>query len=252
MGVSAALLLVTLVGLQVFLGRRTRRVLNLPLLAATLVALIFTVRLGTTFATTMEDLRAAKQDAFDSVYALTHARSVAYDANGEESRYLLDAGNATQSEQAFRTESAKLADRPITDDLVAASQHGNVPFKGYLADELNNITYTGELQAATDTLRNYGVYLGIDSQIRALEQSGQHQAAIDLDVGTAPGQSNWAFAQFDDALGRTLGINQREFAAAVDRATADLEGTQYLGPAAAVLIAILAWLGVRPRLNEYS
>lgn len=252
MGLSAVLLLVALVGLQVFLARRTRRMFNPPLLAATLVGLIFMVRVGTTFAAATEDLRTAKQDAFDSVYALTHARSVAYDANGEESRYLLDPANATQSEQAFRADVAELVDRPVTEDLIAASQHGNVPFKGYLADELDNITFAGELQAATDTLRAYGAYLAIDGQIRALEQSGQHQAAIDLDVGTQPGQSNWAFAQFDDALGRTLDINQQQFTAAVDRATSDLAGTEYLGPAAAALIAILAWLGVRPRLQEYS
>jgi hypothetical protein len=252
MGISALLLLASLIGLQVFLGRRTRRTFNLPLLAATLVALVFTVRTGTTFAAAMEDLRSAKQDAFDSVYALTHARSVAYDANGEESRYLLDPANAAQSDQAFHTEAAQLVDRPVTEDLIAASQHGNVPFRGYLADELNNITYTGELQAAIETLRAFGAYLTTDGEIRALEQSGQHQAAIDLDVGTQPGQSNWAFAQFDDALGRTLGINQREFTAAVDRATADLAGSEYLGPVAAVLIILLAWLGLRPRLREYS
>jgi hypothetical protein len=35
-------------------------------------------------------LKVAKQDAFDSILALTQARAVSYDANADESRYLVD------------------------------------------------------------------------------------------------------------------------------------------------------------------
>ena len=45
-------------------------------------------------------------------------------------------------------------------------------FKGKLADELNNITFPGEMEAATSTLRAWGQYVAIDNKIRQLETSG--------------------------------------------------------------------------------
>ena len=77
--------------------------------------------------------------------------------------------------------------------------------KGYLADELNNITFAGELAAAEETLLKFLDYLKIDQQIRDLKDERQ---AVDLCLGTQPGQSDWAFDQFDQALGKTIKINR--------------------------------------------
>ena len=46
--------------------------------------------------TEAEHLRVAKKDAFDSVLALTQARAVSYDANADESRYLIDPDRAAK------------------------------------------------------------------------------------------------------------------------------------------------------------
>ncbi len=40
-------------------------------------------------------MRAAKKDAFDSILALSQTRAVSYDANADESSYLVDPGRAT-------------------------------------------------------------------------------------------------------------------------------------------------------------
>ena len=51
-----------------------------------------------------EDLRVAKEDAFDSIHALWQARAVAYDANGDETRYLLGGPRAApRSSRPTRT-----------------------------------------------------------------------------------------------------------------------------------------------------
>lgn len=55
-------------------------------------------------------LQMAKKDAFDSILALTQARAVSYDANADESRYLVDPGRAAQYQQAFLSKSQQLAD----------------------------------------------------------------------------------------------------------------------------------------------
>jgi hypothetical protein len=248
---AGLLLLGPLVWLQVFLYRRTRRLLNLPLLGATLVALFLVLRLVVVLGAVAADLKWAKQDAFDSVHALWQARAIAYDANGDESFYLLPGFDRQRYDASFKQKAAQLVDRPLDEQAVRAAAAGQVQFKGRLADELNNITFNGELSAASDTLRAWVQYVSLDGRLRALEQAGQHAEAVALDVGTQPGQSNWAFDQFDQALGRTLEINQREFDAAVQSAFDDLNGADLLGPIAALIVAVLVWAGLRPRLAEY-
>jgi hypothetical protein len=50
----------------------------------------------------------AKQDAFDSVLALSRMRAVSYDANADESRYLVDPARAGQYRQAFLDKSQQV------------------------------------------------------------------------------------------------------------------------------------------------
>ncbi len=88
-GVFAAVLVAALVSAQVFLRRRTRRMFNVPLVIATAVAAAFGVYLVWTIAQARDDLKVAKEDAFDSIHALWQADAIAYDANGDETRYLL-------------------------------------------------------------------------------------------------------------------------------------------------------------------
>ena len=91
-----------------------------------------------------------------------------------------------------------------------------------LANELRNITFSGEQDAADQTLTAWGKYIAIDGQVRALENAGQTDAAITLCTGPGPEQSNGAYQRFDDALGRTLDINEKEFAGDVAQGTADV------------------------------
>ena len=79
---------------------------------------------------------------------------------------------------------------------------------GYLAAELNNITFPNEFVAAKETLQKFLDYLEIDQQIRDLKDE---QQAVELCLGTKPGQSNWAFEQFDAALSKTNKINRSHF-----------------------------------------
>jgi hypothetical protein len=258
-GVSQALVLVAglvviglLVAVQVFLTRRTRRLLNPALLGATLVALVLVGRLVSTLNAETGDLRAAKQDAFDSVHALWQARAIAYDANGDESLYLLPGFDHQQYDVSFHAKAAQLTSTPLDDQLISAASRGSVQFTGRFADEMNNITFPGELQAATEMLRTYAQYYALDGQIRAFELGGQHSAAVALDTGYDPGQSDWAFAQFDAALGKVLDINLQWFNDSVQRGFDDLNGADVLGPVAALIIGVLVWLGLTPRIAEYG
>src|SRR5439155_1072162 len=83
--IGAALIL-TLLMAQAFLARRTRRILNVGLALATLLAAGFTIYVASAIGQAREHLRIAVDDAFDSIHVLYVARSLAYDADGDESR----------------------------------------------------------------------------------------------------------------------------------------------------------------------
>jgi hypothetical protein len=218
--------------LQAFLLRRMRRVLNPLLFLATLAAFIFVVYAGQRFVSSDADLKVAKEDAFNSIHALWQARALAYSANGDESRYLLDAGQSPVYEKDFKAKSEAI--------------------DKFLSDELRNITFEGEDFAARNTAGQFGEYQKIDEQIRDLEKSGKHDAAIALCIGSGPRQSNQVFALFDKDLDRTLSINQSAFDAAVTRGFKEVDSFEVTAPVVASVISLLAWLGLRARIREYA
>src|SRR5262249_33716624 len=138
--------------------------------------------------------------------------------------------------------------------IADASAQGRLPAgtQGYLAQELANITFEGEKEAATETLRTFGVYVGLDKKIRQLENTGNHAEAIRFCTSLAPGDSNWSFSRFDTALGKTLDINQRAFDAAVEQGFGAVRGLDMLAPLVAAIVIALALAGLRPRLLEYA
>lgn len=258
-------LLAALAALQAFLARRFRRRVNPALAAATLAALITVAAAAARLDAEAGHLKVAKQDAFDSVVALAQARAVSYAANADESRYLADPGRAAMYQRSFLARSQQLAfvgdagiagppqyERALEEDVrLYRAPARPVRFGGYLGAEFRNITFPGERAAAEATLLAYQRYQREDGRLRALAAASP-RAAAEFDTGTRPGQSDWAFGQYDRALSALIGVNQRAFTAAV---AAGEGGHAWWGgiiPAGcAALIAALAALGVRPRLAEY-
>jgi hypothetical protein len=255
--VLAAALLTALVLTQLFLARRMRRTLNPGLAAATVLAAGFLLVTLSAVWSSGTALRLAKEDAFDSIHALWQARADAYDANGEESRWLLDRSQASAHEKAYREQVARLVKLPegmTLPALLAEIDKGKLPrgFEGHFATELNNITFQGERTAAVEALKRFARYVALDDEIRKLERDGKHAAAVALCLGNKPGESNWAFDQFDEALGKTIDINHHEFEAAITRGFRRLAGLEWWAAAVAVGVGVLAYLGLRPRLREYA
>lgn len=267
-GALATLLAVAALGLgalgltQVYVARRSRRLLNLGLLAATLVAAALSLGSLVASVRVAGFLRAAKEDAFDSVFYLWKARALTYDVNGQESRWLYDREHAAEYEAAFRRLSAEVVTYPAgrrPADLAPLVPPGFSPtrkapegWSGLLVNELCNITFVGEREVATETLALYGSYLEADTRLRALENGGNHVRAVALCLSTAPDGSNGIFARFDEALGRTLGINETAFEEDVVGGFHALDGFDALGPLAALGIAAASVLGLWPRIREYA
>jgi hypothetical protein len=254
--VAGLLLLVALIYVQGYISEKTRRTVNLPLVLATLVAfgyLAFAYRALTAEA---HSLTIAKADAFTSISALWHARADAYVARAELSRSLLGGPNSDADRQAFLEEARRVAALPEGKTFSemaseATDNRGVDGFTGYLADELRNITFYGELEAAQQTLRNWGDTIAIDGKVIELQQAGKTAAAVELCTGSEPNQANGAFHRFDESLGQAIDINKRAFDEAVNEGFSALSGFELTASIAAVIIAGLCILGVWQRLREY-
>ena len=253
-------LLVALASLQLFLHRRMRRLVNVPLLVATVLALVHLVYVFGRLGDARDTMRVAKVDAFASVHTLWKARTIAFDANGDETRWLLDpAAAAAGWESSFDARVKKLTSAPslptsASSEVRSARVGGRklTALTGLFADELSNLTFPGEPEAARAMVEAFARYYAIDRKMRELESKGRHDDAVELCTGTKPGQSNAAFAEFDAALLRTIEINRVEFQRHVDAGLSDLARAEAVDPILAVLVALLGWLGVRARLREYA
>lgn len=246
-GLLALALLLT----QAFLVRRTRRRINAPLLGATAVAVVYTIYLVTRVAAAREDLKVATEDAFESIHLLWQARAIAHDANGDETRYLLG-DRAAAFERDYNDKVARLTSLPHVDAALLERRSLPPGFTGLFAKELGNITFQGEHDAAVAMTVAFGKYQAVDEQIRNLERAGKHDQAVDLCIGTGSDQSNAAFERFDRALRAVVEINRKQFDATIERGTAELTVATVLGPLASLAVALLALLGLRPRLREYE
>lgn len=262
---GGGLLLAALIAAQLYTMRKTRRLINLPMAGATLVTALFVLMMFVALTNEKERLRAAKADGFDSIHVLSQLRATAYDANGDETQYLL----VHQSEpglrstqrvaytQNFQEKTKAIADAPpprlATSSTPASGQQTD--FKGLLAEEFNNITFPGEKEAAEQTAHDYAKYLEIDAKIRQLEETNQtqsHADAVALCTGERPDQSNGAFKKFDASLSAVLKINQDQFDETVAAAFGTFKWAMPLAPVLALLIAFLAWFGLHQRIREYS
>jgi hypothetical protein len=261
--VLGVLLVAALIGLQLHLARRFRRLVNPALAAATVVAIALVTATAVRLGAESVHLRVAKQDAFDSVQALTLARAVSYDANADESRFLVDPGRAARYQQSFLSKSQQIAnvgpagisgyDAALAADVRAYERdNSDVRFGGYLGAEFRNITFPGERQAAVAALLAFQRYERDDRTMRALAAEDL-AAAVAYDTGTAPGQSDGAFNQYDAALASVIAVNASAFTAAIAGGEDGAVGWEAGLPAAGLaLLVALTLAGVRPRLAEYQ
>jgi hypothetical protein len=247
-----------LVLIQLFIYQRMRRILNLHLLGATAIAILFLAYTINAIVSASVNLKVAKEDAFDSIHSLRQARALSYMANADESRYLLDIENKDKHERAFNVKIAKLVTLPSGGkslaDIVRSipSTSGDEKFQlsgftGLYAEQLKNITFEGELAVTVDTLRKLDNYLKIDTEIRQLARSGKIAEAIAL----CTGKSNDVFEEYKAANEKVRLINEKAFATKIEAGNNNLSNFEIIALTSIGSIAILTLFGLRPRLAEY-
>jgi hypothetical protein len=264
-GVSGAAVVAVLAVFQVFLYRRTRRLLNPLLAVASVLAIGLTVWAATALSSASEDLRSAKKDAFDSVKALSEAKAVGTAANADESRLLVDPARAAQYQQSFLAETQQLLN--VGDGATLASYDASlkaaldayqadparhpVTFGGFYGTEMRNITFPGERAAAEKALAAFQTYELDDRVLRQKAQTDLHEA-VRFDTSPAAADSDGAFVAYSDALNAVIGINQKAFDQRIASGLGTMDGWPWIPIGGAAVFVVLTVLGVRPRLAEYQ
>jgi hypothetical protein len=223
--VGGLLALGVLVLALVWLARRTRRYVNLPLAAAALVVLVTTV-VGTV------GLLAVKGDVDttrDGVYAATRstaqARIAGFDAKSNESLTLIARGSGAAFEKAWQASSAAVT---------------------------TQVAQLGQNPASSDrSPLPWPEYATAHQQIRALDDAGDWEGAVKLATGEGTGTGNTTFAAFDTSSDEQLSALSAQTAQQLGDTGGWLPFAGVLGLLAGVIAALCAWWGVSMRLEEY-
>jgi hypothetical protein len=260
---SMLLVIGALGGLQIVLARRTHRLASPPVAGATLLAVLLLATAASTLHANADHLTAAKTDGYDSVYALRQLRAIAFDAKADESRYLIDPQRAQLSEASFLAKSVELAsfrqrvtigtyDAALATQLAALTAGRPTSIGGAFGRALGHVVFPGEEHAATAALTAYASFQRDDRVLRADSAGGDLAEAVRFDTSSAPHDSDGDFGAFDGALGAWIQIHQQAFDREIAAGDGNLTGWQVYAALGPLLIVVLTWLGLRPRLRQYA
>jgi hypothetical protein len=215
----------TLVTAQFWLARRSHRVLNLPLLAATVAVLVGLVVGAAVMMTAQSRADQVRDNSYAATRALANARIAAYVGKSHQSItliYIGTGGDYPTSQKDYQ-EQAVAAKAALGRAAGAGAEVGSTDLTRWIAasDELTTAAQTDWISAAAKA------------------------------TSTAPGTVNALFAAFDRGTGPVL----KTQATAVDDG---LRGTQGALTAIGWLVLLFgvaaagaAWLGISLRLEEY-
>ncbi len=227
-----AILIGTLVWIQLVLTKWTKRRFNVGLMLATIVSTIFILDTLLRLSSSADLLKTAKEDAFDSLHALRKSRSIAYSLNADESRYLLDTESSKIHTKNFFDKVKSLAQftnqtlRPEEDSikysqalrqlLQNSSTKQFSDLEGLFADQLKNITFDGESEATQTMIQSFLNYFDIDRKIRSTENRLEA-------IALCTGESNRAFEIFLDSHDKLMDINIEVFNNSIYKGLSNLD-----------------------------
>jgi hypothetical protein len=275
-GVFACMGFVGLIGAliwsQVWLARRVRRTVNVPLAAATLIAVLTALWFGSAVIGEREAIRTAKADAYDSLSVLYQAKAAASAIRADFARWLQDpstrvesAASITADERALiapdtalgtqRDSTLNALDRALRDEEsgdTAQARAATPHLDGFLGKELENITFgPPERHAASDSVAALATAEQTVAHIAGEEREGRHATAVYLWTTAGPDGATIVFDRLRDALDRTIAVNQGAFDTNIEYALRVAGRMPWATSIGLGLAAVCAVAGVWQRLREY-
>jgi hypothetical protein len=229
--VFAALALALLIIAQAFVARRTNRLLNLWMLAASVVLVALGVWTVVALAAQAANLNQARDRGSDPIQLTSSAEILLSRAQVDENLALVARGSEPQH---------------LDDFAVVRSALGPSTGGSGLLGEVES--YPGS--NASDVRNAYTAYLQAHQSVVDAENNGQFTKAVSLATGEAPGDELPAAAAVIDALNQDIQSSQASFAAKAAAASRDLRALD-AGLVALVVAAVFTLLGLEQRINEY-
>jgi hypothetical protein len=231
-GFLLLVLLVGMIGIQVWLYRQSNRFLNPPLVVATALAVILLAVVASDLRSEAAQAGQARDRSYASISALAQARTVAFKANGDESLTLIGRGNGGAFDDDFNAQSAKLG--PLLDQARGAAVSSD---EGVA------------VQSAGVALQQY---LSVHASIRRLDDGGQFDQAVKLAVGGGTASAaNRAFDAFDQQLTSALSASEADFLIHIGSAQHHLRNLSAAIVVVVLVAVLLALWGFQSRIREY-
>jgi hypothetical protein len=218
-----------------WLNRVTHRVLNPGLLVAGMAAAVSLLWFGGAYAVGRSDLMTAQARGSAPVEALARADIAALQAHSFESLTLIDNAGDDSYQQAYLRQQAALGPGPGT--LLTAAQTAAAGSEA-----------SGQATAAVSSAQ---AWYKAHASVRALDNSGNHTAAVGSVLGSGPGDAGTQFRLLSAGLATGIAADQATFDS---RARAGYDAFTGLEPGVIALTLIMvagcAW-GLNRRLAEY-
>jgi hypothetical protein len=234
---TLALIVLGLAGLvlaQMYLTRRTNRLVNIGLAGSTLATLALLVWFVIAWAGAASALHASDRDGSARVQAASQARIAALQGRADEALTLVAHGNGAAFETDYTASMARL-----TDAIRRAEDHPGD---------------TGPVDAALrDAMARASAWQAVHKNVRAADDGGRYADAVNLAVGTGDQTgASAAFNGLDGDLGKAIGGASATFDTDAARAGDALSGTGIGFGVLAALALAGAVIGLQRRIREYA
>ncbi len=223
-GVFLVVTLILLVIAQVRLRTLTKRLVNFGLVTSTVFVVVLTVWLAAATIGRQADLDNASNEASLDIAASASLQASAFEYKTQETGAII------------RESRAELPNQTTVEAIDESLRRVNE-----LADSNRERALAVEVQTRWDR------YLDASGVISARVLQGNFAEAR----AEVSGEGNQTFNGFNTSLEALLLLNQEQFDASVTSAESRLEWLNYGALILPFLAGVAAWLGYRPRINEY-
>lgn len=225
-------MLARLVTAQRFLRRRTNRVLNVGLVAATAASALLLLWVGVVAAAVSVNVGQARAAGSAQVQQLATARIAALEARAAETLTLVVRGSGQGYERRYQE---------VVERLAGAG--------GLLPRAHDSIEEPAVRELVRQAMEQQVAWQSAHQRIRQLDDSGSYDEAVDLAIGNTGAAP--AFTALDRNLADAIGLSSRRFDGEVGAARSMLSWSVSVAVLLTVLAAASAVWGVWQRLKEY-
>jgi hypothetical protein len=225
-------------GVQVFLARRCRRILNVPLVAATLIVFAVVTFTLLRVVSAQNSLVHAQRNGSDPVQLLSASSILAFQAQADEDLALTEHGTGQLFLDDFDAVMKRLGGARGQSDLLGATR--------VAARAGATITDVDALSRTFVDLR------GLHRRVRGLDDRGLYTRAVALATGRDAGREASLFGQFDAAIQRDLARAERVLYSEAADARSGFGALAFAIPVLLLLSGGLVFGGLQRRIAEYS